>query len=246
MENPLRYNIATRYRQKIIFSLIKPKKKDALLDVGCGTGYMASLLSKKCQVYGIDNDAKSIRLAKKIGGKNTTFLVASALKIPFKSNKFNYVISSEVIEHVQDDSSFMKEIVRVTKKNGTIIVTTPSLEGLFKVSNTCHEHGTERHFKEGYKEKDIVELFQNHGCKVEKIKYSMIFFTQILINLVKIAYSIKEPSYKRQSDIIKVQESIIFKIYKSLFFIQLLFMYLDCFLSLFMKGSNILVLAKKK
>lgn len=246
MENPLKYNIATRYRKKLIFDLIKPKKKDMLLDVGCGLGYMASLLSKKCKTYGIDTDTKSIKLAKKVGDGNATFLVANALKMPFKGNTFDYVIASEVIEHVPDDNLFMKEIVRVTKKNGTIVLTTPSLEGLFKVSATCHKYGTEKHFKEGYKEKDLIKLFQKNGCKVKKVRYSMIFFTQLLINLVKLAYSAKEPSYKGQSDIVKVQKSAIFKIYKSLFFIQLLFMYLDCLLSKFMKGSNILILAEKQ
>jgi len=246
MENPLKYNIATRYRTKLIFNLIKPKKEDKLLDVGCGIGYMVSLFSKKCKAYGIDAEAESIKIAKELNEGNGIFLAGNALKMPFKKNAFDYVIASEIIEHVPNDNLFMKEIVRVTKKRGTIILTTPSLEGLFKVSDTCHEYGTEKHFKEGYKEEEIVKLFKRNGCKVKKVRYSMIFFTQTLINLVKIAYSIKEPEYKKQSDIIKTQKSAIFKIYKSLFFIQLLFMYIDCLLSFFMKGSNILVLAKKK
>ena len=93
---------------------------------------------------------------------------------------------------------------------------------------------------------DLVKLFNDNNCKVEKVEYSMIFFTQLLINLVKIAYSLKESSYEKQSDVLKVQKSFVFKIYKILFFIQLVFMYVDILLAKFMKGSNILILAKKE
>ena len=47
--------------------------------------------------------------------------------LPFDDNQFEFVISYETIEHISDYKNFFSELVRVTKKNGIIILTCPNI-----------------------------------------------------------------------------------------------------------------------
>jgi len=57
--------------------------------------------------------------------KNIEFLVASAYELPFEDNSFDYIVSSEVIEHLKYPEKMLLEIKRVWNKKGKIIISTP-------------------------------------------------------------------------------------------------------------------------
>jgi len=48
-------------------------------------------------------------------------------KLPFEDNKFDVITASHVIEHLNDTDGFVKEMFRVLKKSGYVVVTTPNL-----------------------------------------------------------------------------------------------------------------------
>ena len=85
------------------------KKNLKILDIGCGTGYGSAALGKKREVIGIDNNKDAINYAKKYYSKKVEFLVADALKLPFKKNEFDGACSFEVIEHLKNPNRFLKE-----------------------------------------------------------------------------------------------------------------------------------------
>lgn len=65
-------------------------------------------------------------------GCNCNFLVCDATKIPFDSNHFDVVILSEVLEHVIDQERCIREIYRVLKPNGYLMLTTPNSGGFHR------------------------------------------------------------------------------------------------------------------
>lgn len=238
----MRYNLATRAKEQFIVESINPEEGDKVLDIGCGLGYFTSLLAERGEVCGIDLDRKSLEFAHK--QCSASFLLSNALSLPFKNSTFGCILASEVIEHIPNEKIFLKELKRVAKKGATIVLTTPSLEGLLHTSNICHESGTEYHYKEGYSKKELTEILETVGFEVVRIEDNMSFFTRILMEIIKFGYRVKYSSFEKQSDVLKSSNSVIFKVYKTVFPIFMVFIHIDSLLSHVIRGSEILIKAK--
>jgi len=246
MVNPLKYNISTRFRSKLINEELRATKEMKILDVGCGIGYMAEIFSKRGfrNVFAMDISVNSLKFASKRNPK-ALFVVGDVLKLPYKDNSFDCVVTSEVMEHVKDGNPFVKELSRITKPGGQIILTTPSIDGILNVSRVCHSHGSEIHYKIGFSRKELVPMFKRNNLKVLKVRYSLNFFTQIWMEMAKLAYTIMNPKFEEQAELNRDKKSFIFKVYKHFFFIAILLMKIDSKLEKPIKGSNIMIVARK-
>ena len=93
------------------------------LDVGGGKGYVASLLNELgCQTVGLDIKPSFVRQMVKTGLHG---VLADGEKLPFKSSIFDQVTCFEVIEHLDNPEGALKEIHRVLKNEGLLILTAP-------------------------------------------------------------------------------------------------------------------------
>jgi 2-polyprenyl-3-methyl-5-hydroxy-6-metoxy-1,4-benzoquinol methylase len=106
----------------------KPNIKGDLLEVGCGQGRGVELLIKNSSTYlGIDKIQEVIdQLAEQFPESK----FRQAVIPPFsdlESNSFDTVVSFQVIEHIEDDLLFLKEIYRVLKPGGIAIISTPNI-----------------------------------------------------------------------------------------------------------------------
>jgi ubiquinone/menaquinone biosynthesis C-methylase UbiE len=124
--NPFRFNayVAARYQQ--ILDNIPQVEGLKILDIGCGSGTLLYLIQQKnpdAQLTGIDLDQDSLAIArKKVKAK---LIKTSATKLPFKAGSFDYVVSAEVIEHLDKPKKMLSEIKRVLQPLGTVLITTP-------------------------------------------------------------------------------------------------------------------------
>ncbi len=119
------YNDPHIIKYKKIISLIKNPKK--ILDVGCGDGFFDELLIKNfdCEVYGIDISRKILNAAKRRGIKT---IKHDLNKFPWPiKEKFDYIVAGDIIEHLYDGTSFVKECRRLLKKGGKLIISTPNI-----------------------------------------------------------------------------------------------------------------------
>lgn len=107
------------------------KENDRVLDIGCGEGYLLSLLPP-CQRYGIDIERIYLQRARKVnpGGH---FQLASADKLPFRKNFFDWVFCTEVIEHLANPKKCLQETKRVLKPNGHFLVSTYNHYNIFNL-----------------------------------------------------------------------------------------------------------------
>ena len=82
MKNPFKYSIGSRIRDRYILNLLKPKKHDNILDLGCGIGYNCELLSNLgARVLGADVSHEAINTAKGLY-PTFNFLVCTGTDIP--------------------------------------------------------------------------------------------------------------------------------------------------------------------
>jgi 2-polyprenyl-3-methyl-5-hydroxy-6-metoxy-1,4-benzoquinol methylase len=100
------------------------------IDVGCGDGVLLyKALRQGGRVVGVDLEKTGlIEAAKKIRSRlrvDALLVNASCYDLPFRCGAFDYVISTEVIEHVASDREFLNEIVRILRPGGVFILTTP-------------------------------------------------------------------------------------------------------------------------
>jgi ubiquinone/menaquinone biosynthesis C-methylase UbiE len=107
----------------------KSKKNNLkILDVGCGDGVLINLIRKKTkhklEYFGVDLSEEALNIAK---NKNpeAEFKKTDVYNLKYKKNYFDFVISSDVIEHVKDQRGMLLEIRRVLKKEGVAIIGTP-------------------------------------------------------------------------------------------------------------------------
>lgn len=99
-----------------------------ILDVGCGDGVLSYLISKEgAIVSGIDYSDLAISLAKDATkGRNIDFRQGDASNLScYGDNEFDGVVSSDVIEHLKDVNGYLREMKRVVKHGGVVVISTP-------------------------------------------------------------------------------------------------------------------------
>lgn len=118
-------------RARLIAETVFEEKPARILDAGCGRGFYLKLLSffdfpKK--IIGVDLNEKYLARAREITKDNTCVTVqkASLLALPFRNNFFDLIVCSEVLEHITEDALALKELHRVLKPGGTLVVTVPN------------------------------------------------------------------------------------------------------------------------
>lgn len=99
-----------------------------LLDIGCGDGEILDVVEPRqiVNVYGIDNNPDSLKIAQK-KGMNVKICDINLEKIPYVDNFFDHIICLDVIEHVSNPRFLLSEAYRVLRKGGKIILSTPNI-----------------------------------------------------------------------------------------------------------------------
>jgi len=106
----------------LLFEIIKKIEGQSVLDVGCGTGIAAAIIKAchpKLKVVGVEPNDNAAEIWK---SRDLTVKIGSATNLPFEDDEFDTVISSHVVEHIDDDSKAIKEMLRVSNRKAIIIV----------------------------------------------------------------------------------------------------------------------------
>ena len=126
----IRNRISKEEKKKFIrnnISLIKTIKSlniKNLIDVGCGAGFLLSVL-RDYKLFGVDNNNLALKQSSKFAKVFLRDLNKKQLSI---NKQFDLVICHHVIEHVKSPQNLMNNIKKITKKNGYLIMGTPDFD----------------------------------------------------------------------------------------------------------------------
>ena len=145
---------------RYMFAARQIDKTDKVLDFGCGTGYGARLLSDFAEsVYAFDKDTKLVEEQNKFKKDNLIFCKT----LPECSNKFDKVVSFEVVEHIElaNVNHYFNNIKKRMKNNGVLFISTPRAVPFENRSlNRQREHVYE------YSPQEFRELLKSHFTNV--------------------------------------------------------------------------------
>ena len=106
--------------------LLGVKPNDLMLEVGIGTGLNLPLYPTDCRLVGIDLSHQMLKKAREkvreYGMKNVTLKVMDASKLEFPDEHFDHVLATYVISAVPEPVQVLREIKRVCKKKGHIVI----------------------------------------------------------------------------------------------------------------------------
>jgi SAM-dependent methyltransferase len=125
-------------RKCAIEKVLRNEKQEMILEVGSG---ISPMVNADDHVVYSDLSILAIQTMKINIGKGH-YVVADIMNLPFRTESFSHVVSSEVLEHVLDDRTALAEIARVTKASGVLIITFPHRRFYF----TCDDRFV-RHFR---------------------------------------------------------------------------------------------------
>lgn len=165
-----------------IFEII-PEDVTNILDVGCGNGVITNALDSSYEVTAVDRSENALSFVK------TKKVKASSDNIPLKDSEFSMVFSSELLEHLDDQTltKTISEFKRLTNKY--IFITVPNAENPDKLSIKCPKCGyifnSPNHLR-SFKKNDFSKLFSEFEILTSfaygnKIRY----YNKTILNIKK-------------------------------------------------------------
>lgn len=170
-------------RRNIICNLIEKYKKNIkILEIGCSGGELINVINKKGykNVFGIDKSKDAIKLC--IDKNMINIVLMDGIQLGFKDNEFDIIIVSDVLEHIDNDTTAVGEWMRVLKKSGNIINFVPAFNFLWSDHDIVNKH-----FRR-YNKWALRSLFEKSRLRVIRISYwnFILFFPISLIRFLKI------------------------------------------------------------
>lgn len=122
------------YKWPTVTKYIPRTPKLKILDYGCGPGVLIQKMKKinlTSEYFGVDVSKKIIDQNKKRIKFCSFSTTEDGAKLPFRSNFFDFIVTTDAIEHVYDTELLFQEFSRILKPGGEILITTP-YHGLIK------------------------------------------------------------------------------------------------------------------
>lgn len=133
-----------------------------ILDVGCGTGGMLPHLQRCGPAIGLDSAPEAEAACRRRG---VPFVHGWGAQLPFKDGAFGTVTALDVIEHVPDDVGILREMYRVLRPGGLLLLTVPAYQFLWS------QHDEFNHHQRRYRRGGLRAVVRESGFSVVKLSY---------------------------------------------------------------------------
>jgi len=119
-------SLVNKVEGELLLDLLKPARGETILDAGCGTGvFTRDILSLGAKVWGLDVSLPMLIRARQKAQESALYVLAGdLLNLPFPDRCFDKTVSVTALEFIADGQRAVRELFRVTRKGGFIVVAT--------------------------------------------------------------------------------------------------------------------------
>jgi SAM-dependent methyltransferase len=181
----------------IAFALLddaRPESVDGgpplILDAGCGTGSNLEHLAERGPAVGVDLSQEALRFCLLRG---VSVARAGLLDLPFRDSVFDCITSFDVLYHrwIQDDAAAVKEIVRVLRPGGVLLLRLPALEAL----RGAHDEAV--HTRHRYTKDEVKHLLEEAGLTLLRATYC----NTLLLPIIALRRGLDRFTGREESDV---------------------------------------------
>jgi len=176
-------------RKMAVEKKLKNEKDELILEMGSG---ISPVMTKTHHIVYTDLSFTAIQFLKKVHRKGW-YVVADVTKLPFKADVFYHAICSEVLEHISDDMEAIKELARVMKPVGRLIITFPHRKFYFAIDDRFVGH---------YRRYEIPEMenkLKEYGLKPISIKKILGPLEKVTMCIVVICFSMMQKLWPQET-----------------------------------------------
>lgn len=168
---------------------LKPRRGERILDIGCGEGtYDYRVALRGAEVFGLDLNRDQLRRAASCHKTPSTgFFCADAGAFPVRSGQFDTVMSLCVFEHLPDDRQTLREMWRVLRPGGRILLTLDSLSLAGIGEAWCDEHRERHSVLQFYTHPSVCLLLE--ACGFRLIRHRYLLRSRLDLALIRLSYA---------------------------------------------------------
>src|ERR687892_1249811 len=149
-------------------------RRPRILDVGCGTGANLIMLSNYGEAEGVDVSEDALAFCRERGLDKVRLGAGEAL--PYEDGTFDLVTAFDVVEHMDDDLAGLKEMYRVLRPSGHVLLFVPTFMFLWGLQDDVSNH------RRRYRLPELARVLEQAGVEIERSTYANItFFAPILL-----------------------------------------------------------------
>jgi SAM-dependent methyltransferase len=145
------------------FPVAVSSRRGRILDLGCGPGNLLDYLAPHGDVFGSDFSHDALRFC--AGRGFARLFRADFHSLPLRADSFDVVTCIDVLEHLLDDRKAIRELVRILRPGGVLVVSVPAFMFLWGDHDTMYGH--HRRYTTG----EMRQRFAAAGLRVHKLSY---------------------------------------------------------------------------
>ena len=180
-------------RKQAVEKNIRGKSSGIILEVGSGLSPMVT--DSDIIVYS-ELSLSGLQTLKHRHGKGW-YVVADAACLPFRSNAFTHAVCSEVLEHIENDHTALKELARVLESSGQLVITFPHRKFYF-----ARDDHFVHHFRR-YELDEMVDYLQAVGLRPVCVKKVLGPVDKLMMWVAVSCFSLREKHKSSETSVIR-------------------------------------------